>query len=137
MVKSAINIQVLHFQKKKKVLISKYKIIGKSRCAVCLTERSFIDETKYDLENALEIFIFNFLLIDIINMKTAYWVKCRKDTDNIDPKMFRTKNNALLMQSKCSVCKNKNSRFVKEQDAKSNSGINTPLSKIPLLNVLF
>ena len=44
------------------------------------------------------------------------------------------------MQSKCSNCKNKNSRFVKEQEANgllSNLGINTPLSKIPLLNVLF
>ena len=72
-------------------------------------------------------------------MKT-YCLKCKTDTDNIDPKMFRTKNNRLIMQSKCSVCKNKKSRFVKEQDAKdllSNLGIKTPLSKIPLLNVLF
>ena len=62
------------------------------------------------------------------------------DTDNIDSKMFRTKTNRLIMQSKCSVCKNKKSRFVKEQDAKgllSNLGIETPLSKIPLLNFLF
>ena len=72
-------------------------------------------------------------------MKT-YCLKCIKDTENIDPKMFRTKNNRLLMQSKCSVCKNKKSRFVKEQEAKgllSNLRIKTPLSKIPLLNVLF
>ena len=72
-------------------------------------------------------------------MKT-YCVKCKKDTDNINPKIFKTKNNRLLMQSKCSVCKNKKSRFVKEQEAKgllSNLGIKTPLSKIPLLNVLF
>ena len=72
-------------------------------------------------------------------MKT-YCLKCKTNTDNIDPKMFRTKNNRLIMQSKCSVCKNKKSRFVKEQDAKgllSNLGIKTPLSKIPLLNVLF
>ena len=44
------------------------------------------------------------------------------------------------MQSKCSVCGTKKSRFVKEQDAKgllSQLGIKTPLSKIPLLNVLF
>ena len=44
------------------------------------------------------------------------------------------------MQSKCSVCGIKNSRFVKEQEAKgllSNLGTKTPLSKIPLLNVLF
>ena len=54
--------------------------------------------------------------------------------------MFRTKNNILLMQLKCSVCKNKKSKFKKEQEAKgllSNLGIKTPLSKIPLLNVLF
>ena len=72
-------------------------------------------------------------------MKT-YCLKCKTNTDNIDPKMFRTKNNRLLMQSKCSVCKNKKSRFVKEQEAKgllSNLGIRTPLIKIPLLNVLF
>ena len=72
-------------------------------------------------------------------MKT-YCLKCKTNTDNIDPKMFRTKNNRLLMQSKCSVCKNKESRFVKEQDAKgllSNLGIKTPFSKIRLLNVLF
>ena len=27
----------------------------------------------------------------------TYCVKCRKDTENIDPKMFRTKNNRLIM----------------------------------------
>ena len=72
-------------------------------------------------------------------MKT-YCVKCRKDTNNINPKIFKTKNNKLLMQSTCSDCKNKKSRFVKEQEAKgllSNLGINRPFSKIPLLNVLF
>ena len=72
-------------------------------------------------------------------MKT-YCVKCRKDTENIDPKMFRTKNNRLIMQSKCPVCGIKKSRFVKEQEAKgllSNLRNKTPLSKIPLLNSLF
>ena len=69
-----------------------------------------------------------------------YCVECRKDTENIDSKMVRTKNNKLIMQSKCPVCGIKKSRFVKEQEAKgllSNLGIKTPLSKIPLLNVLF
>ena len=72
-------------------------------------------------------------------MKT-YCLKCKKNTDNIDPKMFRTKNNRLLMQSKCSVCKNKKSRFIKEQKAKgllNQLGIKTSFSKIPLLHVLF
>ena len=69
-----------------------------------------------------------------------YCVKRRKDTENIDPKMVTTKNNRLVMQSKCSVCGIKKSRFVKKQEAKgllSNLGIKTPSSKIPLLNVLF
>ena len=72
-------------------------------------------------------------------MKT-YCLKYKTNTDNFDPKMFKTKNSKVIMQSKCSVCKNKKSRFIKEPDAKgllSNLGIKTPLSKIPLLNVLF
>ena len=40
-------------------------------------------------------------------MKT-YCVKCRKDTENIDPKMFRIKNNRWNIQSKCCVCGIKN-----------------------------
>ena len=70
----------------------------------------------------------------------TYCVKCRKDTENIDPKMVRTKNNRLIMQPKCSVWGIKKWTFVKEQEAKgllSNLGIKPPLSKIPLLNVLF
>ena len=72
-------------------------------------------------------------------MKT-YCVKCRRDTETIDPKMVKEKNNGLVMQSKCSVCVIKMSRFVKEQEAQgllSNLGIKTPSSKVPLLNVLF
>ena len=72
-------------------------------------------------------------------MKT-YCVKCRKDTENLNSKIFKTKNGRLLMQSKCTDCGIKKSRFVKEQEPKgllSNLGIKTPLSKIPLLNILF
>ena len=71
-------------------------------------------------------------------MKT-YCVKCIKDTENLNSEMFKTKNNRLIMQSKCSVCGTKTSSFVKEEEAKgllSNLGIKTPSSKIPLLNVL-
>ena len=44
------------------------------------------------------------------------------------------------MKSHCSICGNKKSRFVKEQEAKgilSSLGIRRPLSKIPGLNILF
>ena len=40
------------------------------------------------------------------------------------------------MQSKCSVCGIKKSRFMKEQEAKgllSSLGLETPLRKVPLL----
>ena len=73
------------------------------------------------------------------NMKT-YCLKCKRDSESINPKMGRTKNNRLLMQSQCSNCRNKKSRFVKEQEAEgllSDLGIKTPFSKIPMLNVLF
>ena len=67
-------------------------------------------------------------------------LKCRKNTKSLDSKIFKTKGNRLIMQSKCIECGIKKSRFVKEHDAKellSNIGIKTPLSKISLLNVLF
>ena len=67
-------------------------------------------------------------------------MKCKKNTENLDSTIFKTKDGRLIMQLKCPVCKIKKSRFVKEQEAKvlsSNLGIKKPLSKIPLLNVLF
>ena len=42
---------------KKLTLISKTKIRGKSRSAICLTERTFIDDIEYDLESALEVYL--------------------------------------------------------------------------------
>ena len=45
-----------------------------------------------------------------------------------------------MIQSNCSICGSKKSRFIKEQKALgilSNLGIRTPLSLVPLLNVLF
>ena len=70
----------------------------------------------------------------------TYCVKCRKNTENLDSKIFKTKNNRLIIQSKCPLCRIKKSRFVKEQEAKallSNLVIKTLFSKSPLLNVLF
>ena len=63
-----------------------------------------------------------------------YCVKFRKNTENLDSKIFKIKNNRLIVQSKCPVCGIKKSRFAKEQEARgllSNLGVKTPLSKIP------
>ena len=43
---------------------------------------------------------------------------CRKKTENLNLKIFKTKNNRLIMQSKCPKCGIKKSRFVKEQEEK-------------------
>ena len=50
-------------------------------------------------------------------MKTNCLV-CRKNTDNTNSKMIKTKNGRLQLKSQFSVCGNKKSRFVKEQEAK-------------------
>ena len=47
-----------------------------------------------------------------------YCVKYKKNTDNLNSKIIKTKNGRLIMQSKCTECGFKKSRFVKEQEAK-------------------
>ena len=69
-----------------------------------------------------------------------YCLVCKKNTDNVNSKMIKTKNGRVMLLSQCSVCGNKKSRFMEDQEAKellSSLGIRTPLSKIPGLNVLF
>ena len=62
------------------------------------------------------MFIKHLLQATYKNKVKTYCVKCRKVTENIDPKMFRTKNNRLIMQSKFPVRGIKKSIFVKEQE---------------------
>ena len=72
--------------------------------------------------------------------KETYYLACRKYTKNINPKVVRNIQNRLMIQSNCATCGSKKSRFIKEQQAMgilSNLGIKTPLSKVPLLNILF
>ena len=72
-------------------------------------------------------------------MKT-YCIVCKKDTENKNPKVFKTKNERLILRSICSVCSNKKSRFISKNEGSSllsSLGIRTPLSKIPVLNILF
>ena len=72
--------------------------------------------------------------------KETYCLACRKYTKNINPKIVRNRENRLMIESNCSICGSKKSRFIKEQKALgilSNLGIPTPLSQVLLLNVLF
>ena len=72
---------------------------------------------------------------------SSHCLKCKKNTENINPRVSKTKNNKKMILSKCAICSSKKSKFSKEQEGKgllSNLGIRTPLSKIPILgDVLF
>ena len=71
----------------------------------------------------------------------SYCVKCKKNTESINPKVTETTNGKTMILSKCAICDSKKSKCIKEQQAKgflSNLGIRTPLNKIPLLgDILF
>ena len=71
----------------------------------------------------------------------SYCLKCWKYTENIDPKISGSGNGKTMILSKCAICNSKNSRFIKNQEAKgllSKIGIKAPLSKIPILgDILF
>ena len=72
-------------------------------------------------------------------MKT-YCIVCKKYIENKNPKVFKTKNERLILKSICSVCNNKKSRFISKNEGScllSSLEIRTPLSKIPGLNILF
>ena len=71
----------------------------------------------------------------------SYCLKCRKDTENINPRVSGTSNGKAMILSKCAICGNKKSRFIKNQEAKgllSNLDLRIPLRKVPILgNILF
>ena len=72
--------------------------------------------------------------------KETYCLVCKKYTGNTNPKIVRNRQNMLMIQTNCAICGSKRSRFIKEQKALgilSNLGIKTPLSQVPLLNILF
>ena len=63
-------------------------------------------------------------------------LKCRKETESINPRVSNTSNGKTMILSKCAICGSKKSRFIKNQEAKgllSKLGLRTPLNKVPLL----
>ena len=71
----------------------------------------------------------------------SYCLKCRKDNENIYPRVSKTSNNTTMILSKFTKCGSKKSKFIKNQEAKgllSNLGIGSPLSKVTMLgDILF
>ena len=74
------------------------------------------------------------------NLK-SYCLKCRKDTENINPKVSNTSNGRKTILSKCAIFASKKSTFIKDQEAKgllSNLRVRTPLREVPRLgDILF
>ena len=69
----------------------------------------------------------------------SYCLKCRKNTENLNPSVSSTSNGKTMVLSKCAICGSKKSRFIKNQEAKgllSNLGVRTPLSKVPMLGYI-
>ena len=47
-----------------------------------------------------------------------YCLKCKKNTESIDPKVSATSNSRTMILSKCFICGSKKSKFNKNQEAK-------------------
>ena len=70
----------------------------------------------------------------------SYCLTCRTNTENKNPKVTRTRSGRIMLLLKCVVCDSKKSKFIKKQEAGgllSSLAIKTPLSKIPLVGLLF
>ena len=40
----------------------------------------------------------------------SYYLKCRKDTENVSPRVSNTSNGKTMILSKCAICGSKKSR---------------------------
>ena len=72
----------------------------------------------------------------------SYWLKCKKNSESKNSKVIKTKNGRMIFTSKCAICGNKKSKFVKEQKARrllsKLTEIKLPiLSDLPIENILF
>ena len=69
----------------------------------------------------------------------SYRLKCRKDTENIDPRVSNTSNGRKMLLSKYTICGSKKSRFIKNQEAKGllrDLSVRAPLSKVWMLGYI-
>ena len=48
----------------------------------------------------------------------SYCLKCIKDKEKINPRVSNTGNTRTIILSKCVICGSKNSRLIKNQEAK-------------------
>ena len=66
----------------------------------------------------------------------SYCLKCRKNTENINPVVSKTSNGKTMILSECAICGSKKSKFIKKQEAEGiliSLGFKTGLDKIPFI----
>ena len=114
----------------KKVIMANKVIREKSRYDNCVVVKSRFLKQKANKKTSwnnsnLKLFIY-----------LTYCLKCKKNKENVNSKLLKTKNGRTLLLSKCAVCGSKMSRFIKELETKellSSLGLKTSLNKILLL----
>ena len=71
-----------------------------------------------------------------------YCLKCRKNTGRKYPKVVKTKNERIILWSKCAVCDRTKQKLIKQQEARGLlgklTGTKVPfLSDLPIANIFF
>ena len=64
---------------------------------------------------------------------SSYCLKCRKSTEIKNLNVIKTKNERIMLLSKCAVCDTKKSKEEKASGLLSGLGTKITLSKIPLV----
>ena len=70
----------------------------------------------------------------------SFCLKCKSNTETINPRVLKTSNGKTMTLSKCAICGSKKLKFVKKQEASGilrSVSIRTPLSKITVLGDIF
>ena len=72
------------------------------------------------------------LLKTVLSLKyktmSFHCLKCKTTTENINPRVLKTKNEKAMIISKCAICGSKKSKVIKKQEASgilSNLGLKT------------
>ena len=66
----------------------------------------------------------------------SYCLKCKINTESINPKISKATNGKAIILSTCAICGSEKPKFIKQQEAKGllrNLGLRIPLNKIPVL----
>ena len=62
-----------------------------------------------------ELIIFQSLKYKTI---LSYYLKCKRNTENTNPRVLKSINGKTILSSKCTICSSRKLRFVNNQEAK-------------------